>query len=98
MARGFTHLVAVMDGHSRKIRSWRRSNPLGSDFCNQALEEALVLYGRPEISNEDSPSGYASKTWSAAIRLLTTGHRMRFTFEHSNSEATIALVIRCIET
>jgi hypothetical protein len=36
MARGFMYLVAVMDWHSRKILSWRVSNTLDSDFCNQA--------------------------------------------------------------
>ena len=38
MARGFMYLVAVMDWHSRKILSWRVSNTLDSDFCNQALQ------------------------------------------------------------
>ena len=41
MARGFMYLVAVMDWHSRKVLSWRVSNTLDSDFCIQALREAL---------------------------------------------------------
>ena len=53
MARGFMYLVAVMDWHSRKILSWRLSNTLDSDFCNQALQEALERYGKPEILNTD---------------------------------------------
>jgi len=53
MARGFMYLVAVMDWHSRKILSWRVSNTLDSDFCNQALQEALKRYGKPEIFNTD---------------------------------------------
>ena len=47
MARGFMYLVAVMDWHSRKILSWRVSNTLDSDFCTQALQEALERYGKP---------------------------------------------------
>ena len=48
MDRGFIYLVAVMDWHSRKILSWRLSNTLESDFCVQALQEALSHYGKPE--------------------------------------------------
>jgi putative transposase len=53
MSRGFMYLVAVMDWHSRKVLSWRVSNSLDSNFCVQALSEALGRYGRPEIFNTD---------------------------------------------
>src|SRR3982751_4189759 len=53
MPRGFFYLVAIMDWHSRKVLSWRLSNTMDAIFCVEALEEALVLYGRPEIFNSD---------------------------------------------
>ena len=56
MARGFMYLVAVMDWHSRKILSWRVSNTLDPGFCNQALQEAINRYGKPEIFNTDQGS------------------------------------------
>jgi putative transposase len=51
--KGFLHLVAVMDWHSRKVLSWRVPNTMIADFCVAALAEALALYGTPEIFNTD---------------------------------------------
>ena len=50
MARGFVYLVAIMDWHSRRVLSWRLSNTLTTDFCVEALEEALRRDGQPQIS------------------------------------------------
>ena len=47
MNRGFMYLVAVMDWYSRKILSWRVSNTLDTDFCTEAVEEAISRYGVP---------------------------------------------------
>ena len=41
MAKGFLYLMAVMDWHSRKVLSWRLSNTMDTDFCVEALEEAM---------------------------------------------------------
>ena len=41
MARGFLYLVVIMDWHSRYVLSWRLSNTMDTDFCLDALEEAL---------------------------------------------------------
>jgi putative transposase len=51
MAPGFVYLVAIMDWSSRKVLSWRVSNTLDLGFCVEALEEALDIYGAPEIFN-----------------------------------------------
>ena len=42
MAQGFMYLVAILDWHSRRVLSWRLSNTLDTDFCIEALEEALL--------------------------------------------------------
>jgi putative transposase len=57
MARGFLYLVAVMDWVSRYVLAWRLSNLLDSNFCVEALEEALSQ-GRPEIFNTDQGSQF----------------------------------------
>jgi putative transposase len=49
MERGFVYLAAVMDWFARRILAWRLSITLGADFCIDALEEALRLYGRPAV-------------------------------------------------
>ena len=60
MRRGFLYLVAVMDWSTRAVLSWRLSNTMHSDFCVQALEEALAKYGKPEIFNTDQGSQFTS--------------------------------------
>jgi putative transposase len=50
MAKGFVYLVAILDLYSRKVLAWRTNNTLTSDFCVEALQEALTRFARPEIS------------------------------------------------
>ena len=68
MARGFMYLVAVMDWHSRKILSRRVYNTLDSDFCNQALQEALSRYGKPEIFNTDQRAQFTSNGFTQILK------------------------------
>lgn len=60
MARGFVYLVAVVDGFSRRVLSWRLSITMDVDFCLEAVAEALARYGRPEIFNTDQGSQFTS--------------------------------------
>jgi putative transposase len=68
MAKGFLYLVVVMDWVSRAVLAWRLSNTLGADFCVEALEEALVRYGRPEIFNTDQGSQFTSDDFTGTLR------------------------------
>ena len=67
MPRGFMYLVAIMDWHSRKILSWRVSNTLESDFCIQALCDALNTYGSPEIFNTDQGAQFTSNSFTQVL-------------------------------
>ncbi len=60
MARGFVYLAAVVDWFSRRVLAWRLSITLHADFCIEALEEALVRFGKPEIFNTDQGSQFTS--------------------------------------
>jgi transposase InsO family protein len=53
MSRGFVYLAAVLDWASRRVLAWRVSISMSSDFCMEAVEEALAKYGKPEIFNTD---------------------------------------------
>jgi putative transposase len=53
MARGFVYLVAIMDWFSRRVLAWRLSITMETDFCVEALQEAMSKYGKPEIFNTD---------------------------------------------
>jgi putative transposase len=64
MAKGFCYLVAIMDWASRKVLSWRLSNTLDVSFCVEALEEALMKYGKPDIFNTDQGSQFTSDAFT----------------------------------
>jgi putative transposase len=67
MARGFVYLVAIMDWYSRRVLSFRLSNTMSADFCVEALEEALALYGPPEIFNTDQGSQFTGKDFIGVL-------------------------------
>jgi putative transposase len=60
MHKGFLYLVVIMDWYSRYILAWKLSNTLESDFCVEALKEAL-RQGCPEIFNTDQGSQFTSQ-------------------------------------
>jgi putative transposase len=67
MARGFVYLAGVMDWFARRILTWRLSITLGEDFCVDAVDEALRLYGRPEIFNTDRGSQFTSDAFTEVL-------------------------------
>ena len=74
MAHGFAYLVAILDLYSRKVLSFRVSNAMSTDFCVEALEEALTRYGTPEIFNTDQGSQFTAEDFTAV--LLAKGVRV----------------------
>ena len=68
MARGFVYLVAIMDWYSRKVLAWRLSNSMESDACVDALEEALIRYGRPKIFNTDQGAQFTSEAFTGVLK------------------------------
>ena len=70
MRRGFLYLAVVMDWASRKVLSWRLSNTLEPGFCVEALEEALELYGVPEIFNNDQGSQFTSIDFTDVLKAV----------------------------
>jgi putative transposase len=68
MARGFLYLVAVMDWYSRKVLAWRLSNTLDTEFCVDALEEALRRHGTPEIFNTDQGTQFTSDLFTRVLK------------------------------
>ena len=60
LAKGFVYLVAVMDWFSRRVLAWRVSIGMETAFCVEALQEAMNLYGAPEIFNTDQGVQFTS--------------------------------------
>jgi len=57
---GFVYLAAIIDWYSKAVLSWRISNTMDTDLVMSVLNEALLLYGKPEIFNTDQGSQYTS--------------------------------------
>jgi putative transposase len=68
MRRGFVYLVAVVDWFSRKVLAWRVSNTLTTDFCVDAVREAICRYGTPEIFNTDQGSQFTSAEFVSLLK------------------------------
>lgn len=52
----------------RPVLSWRLSNSLTADRCVDALEEAIVKYGKPEIMNTDQGSQFTSTAFIGILQ------------------------------
>lgn len=68
MCRGFVYLVAIVDWYSRRVLAWRLSNTLTTDFCIEALQEAIARYGVPEIFNTDQGSQFTSAEFTGVLK------------------------------
>lgn len=64
---GFLYLMAIIDWYSRYILSWRLSNSLESEFCKEAVIEALKAHPSPEIFNTDQGCQFTSETFLSPL-------------------------------
>jgi putative transposase len=67
MRRGFLYLVAIVDGSTRRVLSWRLSSTLTAGFCVAALSEALARFGRPGVFNTDQGSQFTSEAFTKVL-------------------------------
>ena len=68
MHKGFVYLAAVLDWATRRVLSWRLSNSMTTDFCLEAVEEAVQHYGSPGIFNTDQGSQFTSTEFVSLIQ------------------------------
>ncbi len=68
MRHGFLYLFAVLDWSTRRVLAWRLSNTLTTDFCMEAVDEAVGSYGVPEIFNTDQGSQFTDRAFVDLIR------------------------------
>ncbi|MCH7514714.1 MAG: IS3 family transposase [Bacteroidetes bacterium] len=67
MKRGYMYLVAIIDLYSRYVVNWSLSNSMTSQWCKQTLQEAIEMYGRPEIINTDQGAQFTSEEFSEYV-------------------------------
>jgi putative transposase len=77
MRRGFVYLVAIVDWASRKVLAHRVSISMSTDFCVEALEEAIARYGPPEIFNTDQGSQFTSAEFTGVLK----SHEIRISMD-----------------
>jgi len=75
---GSMYLVAFLDLYSRKALSWRVSNSLDTSFCLEAFNDAIQLYGRPEMLNSDQGCQFTS---SAFLDAVEAGDATRYSMD-----------------
>ena len=68
MRRGFVYLVAIVDWATRKVLAHRVSISMTTDFCVEALTEAIERYGVPEIFNTDQGSQFTSNDFTQVLK------------------------------
>ena len=68
MQRGFVYLFAVLDWASRRVLAWRLSNTVTTDFCREAIQEALASYGTPKIFNTDQGCQFTSLEFTNLLK------------------------------
>jgi putative transposase len=67
MRRGFVYLCAILDWASRRVLAWQLSNTLTTDFCLEAVREAVAHYGTPEIFNTDQGCQFTSQEFTGLL-------------------------------
>ena len=68
MRRGFVYLVAIVDWATRKVLAHQVSISMTTDFCVEALTEAIAKYGTPEIFNTDQGSQFTSNDFTQVLK------------------------------
>ena len=68
MARGFVYLAAVVDWFSRRVLAWKLSITMETNFCIEALEEALSTNEKPEIFNTDQGSQFTREAFTGRLK------------------------------
>jgi putative transposase len=66
LRQGFLYLMAIIDWYSRYVLAWRLSNSLDSQFCLEALDEALTI-AQPEIFNTDQGAQFTGADFTGRL-------------------------------
>lgn len=67
MHKGFMYLCAIIDVHSRYVVNWSVSNTMTTEWCRDVVDEAISIYGKPEIFNTDQGSQFTSEVFTGLL-------------------------------
>ena len=57
----------MLDWFSRRVLSWRVSITMEAAFCIETLEDALALFGKPDIFNTDQGSQFTGTAFTGVL-------------------------------
>lgn len=77
LEQSWCYLVAILDWFSRYVVAWKLSPTLESEFCIDALNDAIRTYGAPDISNTDQGSQFTDQDYIAVLK----DHRIRISMD-----------------
>jgi putative transposase len=66
--KGFAFLTVIFDLYSRYVVAYRLSLNMESEFCQDALNEALALHGAPKYFNSDQGSQFTDHTFTDILK------------------------------
>lgn len=66
---GFAYLICIIDLYSRKILVSNLSNTMNKEFCLEALDQTITIYGKPEIFNSNQGSQFTSIEFQKILQI-----------------------------
>ncbi len=84
------YLYAILDWASHQVLAWRLSNTLMTDFCLDAMQEAIAQYGCPEIFNTDQGCQFTSQEFTGLVK----GQRIQISMDGKGCWRDTVLVER----
>jgi len=60
LEKGFAYFCAVIDWYTRAVLSYKLSNSIDTKLVVDTLNDAISVYGKPDIFNTDQGSQYTS--------------------------------------
>jgi len=90
LEKGFAYFCAVIDWYTRAILSYRLSNSIDTKLVVDTVNDAIAVYGKPDIFNTDQGSQYTSDEFisiltkeNVKISMDSKGRAFRY---HNNRE------------
>jgi putative transposase len=68
MRKGFMYMTALIDLHSRYIVNWSISNSMEAEWIKLVVEEAIRMFGKPDIINSDQGSQFTSDAYIGLLK------------------------------
>lgn len=94
LPKGFMYLTAIIDLYSRYVLNWSLSNTMEAEWCQELIEEAIWMHGKPHILNTDQGAQYTSEVFSKYV----TGQGIKLSMDGKGRATDNAFIERLWRT